>query len=584
VPRENLAIVSGLGKNHSMTRYKEPLSVTYPEIAKQAVGWDPSLVTAGSNQKKLWKCEINHVWEASIDSRSRGRGCPVCAGTQILAGHNDLLTTHPGIAAQAHGWDPSLVGAGSHKEKEWMCDLGHKWNARVEKRSIGRGCPVCAGKKVLPGFNDLETKNPELASEAFGWDPTAMHFGSHTKKEWMCPLNHKWFAPVGNRSAGYGCPICAGKRVLPGFNDLASVNPDLAIEAYGWDPTTVTKSSDKKMSWVCKLGHVWETAISNRYVGNGCPVCAGKTVRAGFNDLATSNPTLASEASGWDPKTVTRGSGEKKEWVCSLGHKWVAPVTSRDRGNGCPICAGKVVLRGFNDLASSNSHLAEEAFGWDPSTEHFGSHLKKEWKCKLDHMWSATVGKRNLGSGCPVCSGNVVLAGFNDLATLSPELASEAFGWDPKTVSRSTHLVKDWKCQLDHVWRASVNSRDAGNGCPRCATSGFNPDKSGWLYFLSHSTWGMFQIGITNVPNERLKSHRRLGWEVLEIRGPMDGHLTQQWEAAILKMLKAKGADLSNSKIAGKFDGYSEAWSQDTFRTNSIKELMKFTEEFEENK
>jgi hypothetical protein len=48
-------------------------------------------------------------------------------------------------------------------------------------------------------------------------------------------------------------------------------------------------------------------------------------------------------------------------------------------------------------------------------------------------------------------------------------------------------------------------------------------------------------------------------WDVLEIRGPMDGHLTQQWETAILRMLKAKGADLSNSKIAGKFDGYSEA-------------------------
>ena len=92
----------------------------------------------------------------------------------------------------------------------------------------------------------------------------------------------------------------------------------------------------------------------------------------------------------------------------------------------------------------------------------------------------------------------------------------------------------------------------------------------------------MFQIGITNVPDDRLGSHRKLGWEVLELRGPMDGHLTQDWETAILRMLKAKGADLSNSKIAGKFDGYSEAWSKSTFDAKSIKELMKLTEEFEE--
>ena len=95
----------------------------------------------------------------------------------------------------------------------------------------------------------------------------------------------------------------------------------------------------------------------------------------------------------------------------------------------------------------------------------------------------------------------------------------------------------------------------------------------------------MLQIGITNVPDDRLNDHRKLGWEVVEVRGPMDGHLTQQWETAILRMLKARGADLSNAKIAGKFDGYSEAWSKSTFEVKSIKELMRLTEEFEsENK
>jgi hypothetical protein len=49
-------------------------------------------------------------------------------------------------------------------------------------------------------------------------------------------------------------------------------------------------------------------------------------------------------------------------------------------------------------------------------------------------------------------------------------------------------------------------------------------------------------------------------------------------------MLKSKGADLSNDKIAGKFDGYSEAWSKSTFEVSSIKELMRLTEEFEEKK
>jgi predicted GIY-YIG superfamily endonuclease len=118
--------------------------------------------------------------------------------------------------------------------------------------------------------------------------------------------------------------------------------------------------------------------------------------------------------------------------------------------------------------------------------------------------------------------------------------------------------------------------------CPSCALYGFDPNDEGYLYFLTHSNWQMLQIGITNLPEDRINRHKRNGWEIIEVRGPMDGVLTRQWETAILRMLKAKGADLSNSKIAGKFDGYSEAWSKSTFPVKSIKELMRLTEEFEE--
>ena len=92
----------------------------------------------------------------------------------------------------------------------------------------------------------------------------------------------------------------------------------------------------------------------------------------------------------------------------------------------------------------------------------------------------------------------------------------------------------------------------------------------------------MYQIGITNAVEQRIKSHEKLGWEVIELRGPMDGLIAREWETSILRMLKEKGADLSNSNIAGKFDGYSEAWSKSTFEVKSIKELMRLTEEFEE--
>jgi hypothetical protein len=94
----------------------------------------------------------------------------------------------------------------------------------------------------------------------------------------------------------------------------------------------------------------------------------------------------------------------------------------------------------------------------------------------------------------------------------------------------------------------------------------------------------MFQIGITNFPEDRLGRHKRAGWEVIELRGPMDGHLTQKLETSCLHSLEKRGAILGHKAGIAKFDGYSEAWSKGTFEARFIRELKRLTEEFEGKK
>jgi len=45
------------------------------------------------------------------------------------------------------------------------CKLVHEWEAVISKRSYGRRCPYCTGRKVIFGETDLATINPELAKE-----------------------------------------------------------------------------------------------------------------------------------------------------------------------------------------------------------------------------------------------------------------------------------------------------------------------------------------------------------------------------------------------------------------------------------
>jgi hypothetical protein len=430
----------------------------------------------------------------------------------------------------------------------------------------------------------LSVTHPELAKEADGWDPAEFTSGSSKQMSWQCELGHIWLAMISNRTRQkQGCPFCSGKRLVSGVNDLFTFAPHLANEADGWDISTVHRTSNKSMNWKCKLGHKWSASVSNRSLRDGkCPICSGKKVLAGYNDLATLEPEFAKEADGWDPTRVTKYSNKKVDWKCASGHKWSVSINSRSTfRTGCPTCSGQKILPGFNDLATINPALAIEAFNWDPSTYAQWSHELLTWKCNLGHIYKARIADRSSGDGCPFCIGKRVLVGFNDLETKNPSLALQAFGWDPKTVTEFSNKILMWQCAEGHRWNSSVNHRSNDRGCPSCANSGFDPNIDGSLYLIQHAQWEMIQIGITNFPADRLKKHKGNGWEVIELRGPMDGHLTQQWETAILRMLKAKGADLSNDKIAGKFDGYSEAWSKSTFEVSSIKELMRMTEEFE---
>jgi hypothetical protein len=92
----------------------------------------------------------------------------------------------------------------------------------------------------------------------------------------------------------------------------------------------------------------------------------------------------------------------------------------------------------------------------------------------------------------------------------------------------------------------------------------------------------MLQIGITNSPKSRLAKHRQHGWKQLDLYGPIPGKIAKNIETKILQYLKSKKVKPA-SKLGGeKFDGWTEAWSKATFPVESIKELMKLTEEFEE--
>ena len=178
------------------------------------------------------------------------------------------------------------VSPGSKMMVWWICKKGHEWQAPVERRNAGHGCPYCSGHRVCKD-NCLQTTNPEVARE---WHPTKNELltpedvtpGSGKKVWWLCKRGHEWQAKISHRSDGVGCPFCSGHRVCKD-NCLQTLNPTLAKE---WHPTKngsltprdVTPGSGKKVWWLCKKGHEWQARIQDRNRGKGCMLCYRKEI------------------------------------------------------------------------------------------------------------------------------------------------------------------------------------------------------------------------------------------------------------------------------------------------------------------
>lgn len=344
-----------------------------PEIVKD---WDkekngdlhPKNIAWRSNKDVWWKCENGHSYQMKPNNKIKINPetkelrivkCPFCTGKRILRGYNDLSTTHPELLKE---WDyeknelnPSELSYGSDKKAWWKCSKNHSWNATISSRSsMKRGCPYCAGQKLLKGFNDLSTTHPYLALE---WHPTKNGdvtpdmIGPNDKTDywWKCDKDHEWKARPHNRTMNNtGCPYCSGRFAITGETDLATTNPKLALEWHptknDCSPTEFPYMSGKKIWWVCEKGHEWQAAISTR-ARSGCPYCAGKRPIVGETDLETLMPEIAEEWNydrnrGKTPQMFTKYSNQKVWWKCDLGHEWRTAINTRTSlGLGCPECA-----------------------------------------------------------------------------------------------------------------------------------------------------------------------------------------------------------------------------------------------------
>ncbi len=265
--------------------------------------------------------------------------------------------------------------------------------------------------------------HPEIAaewSERNAITPNDVTAGSHDRVWWKGKCGHEWKTSVGNRTSRHtGCPYCTTRAVLKGFNDFATLHPELLNE---WSdkngdlkPDQFRAHSNKKVWWKCKNGHEWQATFGNRLSGNGCRICGNQVVVKGFNDLASKRPDLAAEWSDKNlplrPEEVLWTKHKTFWWKCSkCGNEYESWLYLRiKRGQGCPYCAGFQVLSGFNDLKTTDPEIAKD---WDydangsllPDSYYRTALRFVKWRCSNGHSYGMKIVDRTVGGkGCVIC-------------------------------------------------------------------------------------------------------------------------------------------------------------------------------------
>ena len=454
------------------------------------LGHIPTTLTVGMARKVWWKCSQGHEWEARISHRQNGAGCPYCSGLRAIKGENDLQTVNPDLAKEWNyekneGLTPSDVLPNSNKKVWWKCKNGHEWKVAIYNRSIGNGCPFCAGQCAVKGVNDLQTLNPILAMEwnyerNIGLNPSDFMPNSNKKVWWKCKKGHEWKAFISNRAKGVGCPVCSSEattsfpeyvilyylkkhqiEAIQSYNEngyeldifIPALNIAIEYDGYFWHKNKSKKDLAKNLR--CKKDGI----ILYR-------------IRECLPNLKDSSIDFIIE------DTVTDLQDVIKRILYDILEIQIDVDISRD-------FTAIENLREHSEkersLSKTQPLLAQE---WnyekngDLSPDHVTSSSGKKvwWICKkCGYSWQARVADRSAGNGCPYCSGKIIIEGFNDLKSANPFLTLE---WNyeknkdilPTNISPNSNRKVWWICSKGHEWQAVIaNRHNRGNQCPYCS-------------------------------------------------------------------------------------------------------------------
>jgi len=206
--------------DNSMLKGRPELFREWDFERNEELGLDVYQETKWSNKGAHWCCNLypdEHRWFTRIGHRaSNNSNCPYCSGKYANT-INNFFNTYPTIALE---WDyeknektPDMYTPKSNEKVWWRCEKQHSYLQTIKHRANGGKCIYCTNRKILIGFNDMNTTNPQLAKLLINKEDGLKYMQfSHERVDWICPncskhIKRKKIADVNNY--GLSCSMCS---------------------------------------------------------------------------------------------------------------------------------------------------------------------------------------------------------------------------------------------------------------------------------------------------------------------------------------------------------------------------------------
>ena len=489
-----------------LVKRTDSLQTEYPELAKQ---WHPTknasltvdTLAPHSGQKVWWLCSHGHEWKAVINSRTKGHGCPFCAGQKPTANRN-FSTEYPELVKE---WDielndharPEDFTPRSKSKVWWQCKKGHSWQETIQNRTrqYDSKCPYCSNRRLCVD-NSLARVRPDIAEDWHPYKnvpltPNGVIAGGYKKVWWICKHGHEWKTAVGLRvNAGTGCPKCSlqtSRIEIAVYSELDALFNDVAwrekISGYECDIYLRDKSIGVEIDGVYWHSRRPEQELAKSAAFEAEGIQLFRLREDGLSLL--SERDISFKISEDEFLVISKLASSLLKYAklskqqCEKLHRYINGPGLVNEKFYRELVASLPAPPPGQSLADKKPKLAAQ-WAYDLNTplspEHFWPAANKYvwWRCNKDHTWKASINNRSTQNiGCPGCAGQVATETWN-LATVNPELASE---WhpdkngnlSPQDVTPKSNKKTWWQCANGHAWKATPSNRAGkGSGCPYC--------------------------------------------------------------------------------------------------------------------